>query len=333
MNSTNSQVRGTGSTSFRQFLFANLALRVGGRIWMLAMPIIAIEYLAADSLQVGYLASAATVCYLLFGLPAGVWIDRMMKRRVMILSAVIRALLLTSVPVVWLLGSLSFSYLCVAALLAGICSLFYDIAHQSYIPLLVGADASYTANARLETTTRAVNAASPALVGLVMTVVSAPLLVLLDGLGYLVCAAMLWRLPEVEEKRSKANDRSLSKELVEGVQFVWHQPALRIIAIAVALSNFFATMIATMIPILVLSSLGLGVANLGMVYTAAECGGLLGALLLGTLRRKFGIGKLLAGGLIVAATFTALVPVALQVTTDRPLLAQAVLMISMYLPR
>ena len=322
--------QGTGSKAFRQFWMADVALKLGSGVWMLALPIIAIEFLAGDSRHVGYLASASTVCYLLVGLPAGVWIDRMVKRRVMILSALIRAALLASVPLLWFAGLLSLPYMFVVALLVGVSTLFYDIAYQSYIPLLVGANQSYSANARLETTSRAVRAAGPAIVGAAMKIVSAPLLVLVDAIGYVVCALMLRRVPEVEQKRPAPAKRRLREEILEGFKFIWNEQALRVIAYAVVLSNFFATAISTLVPILVLTQFNLGSAALGMVYTAGEIGGLAGALMLGTIRKRLGLGRVLAGGLIVAATFTALVPLAASMPSDRPILAQTLLMISLF---
>lgn len=320
---------GTASRAFRKFWLADVSLRLGSRVWMMALPIIAIEFLSADSRHVGYLASASTVCYLLVGLPAGVWIDLMVKRRVMIMSALIRAALLASVPLLWLTGLLSLPSLFVVTLLVGVTTLFYDIAYQSYIPLLVGAKHSYNANSRLEMTSRAVNAASPAIIGAAMKVVSAPLLVLIDAIGYVVCALMLRRVPEVEQKRPNGAKRRLREEILEGFRFIWNEKALRVIAYAVVLSNFFATGITTLVPVLVLSNLDLGPATLGLVYAAGESGGLAGALMLGAIRKRLGLGRVLAGGLIVAAMFTALIPLAANLG-DKPVLAQILLMISLF---
>lgn len=321
---------GAGTRAFKRFWMADIALRLGGRVWTLALPVIAIEYLAGDSRHVGYLASAATVSYLLFGLPAGVWVDRWDKRRVMMGTALVRACLLASIPIAWLTGLLTLPYLLVVALLIGIASLFYDIAHQSYIPILVGAHDTFTANARLETTSRAANASGPAVVGFAMKFISVPMLVLFDAFSYLICAVLLSRVPEVETKGTQKAPRKLSSELLDGFRFIWGARALRVIALAVVLSNFFATAITTLIPVIVLKSLDLGTASLGVVYTSAEVGGLVGALMLGRLRAKLGIGRLLAGGLLVAATFTVLVPFAASMSGPQALAGQGLLMLSLF---
>lgn len=322
--------RGTGTKAFRAFWLADIALKLGSRVWMLALPIIAIEFLNGDSRDVGYLASASTACYLLIGLPAGVWIDRMAKRRVMILSALVRAALLASIPLLWFTGMLGLPHLFIVALTVGISTLFYDIAYQSFIPLLVGSNNSYHANARLETTARAAGAAGPAIVGAAMKVLSAPLLVLVDAIGYVACALLLCRVPHVEEPPRTATDRRLRAEILEGFRFIWNEQALRVIAYAVVLSNFFATAIGTLIPVVVLTQLDLGSITLGMVYTAGEVGGLTGALMLTAIRRRLGLGRVLVCGLIVAATFTALIPLAAAMPAGRPVLAQGLLMISLF---
>src|SRR5262249_50687958 len=155
-----------------------------------------------------------------------------------------------------------------------------DIAYQSFIPILVGADNSYQANARLETTARAAGAAGPAFVGAAMKIIGAPFLVLVDAVGYVVCAMMLSRVPAVEDRPRPAASRRLREEVLEGFRFIWNERALRVVACAVILSNFFATAISTLLPVIVLTQLNLGSITLGMVYTAGEVGGLTGALLL-----------------------------------------------------
>ncbi|WP_197418194.1 MFS transporter [Paucibacter sp. KCTC 42545] len=321
---------GTATSAFRQFWAADIALRLGGRAWMLALPVIAIEFLQADSRQIGYLATASTASYLILGLPAGAWVERMRKRNVMLSTAVIRALLLCSIPLLWWLGGLSFSFLLAVTFMIGLANLFYDTAYQSYIPLLVGANNTYKANAQIETTARAARAVTPALLGWAMKTISAPLLLLIDAFGHVVSATLLRRVPEVEEKLPAPSSRNLRAELMEGFRFIRNEPVLWSIALAIVFSNFFATAITTLMPVLVLTHLKLGPGSLGVVYTAGEIGGFLGALLLTPLRRYFEVGQMLAGGLLLAAGSTALVPLAMGMPDSSPKLALGILMLSVF---
>ncbi|SDH68813.1 MFS transporter [Paraburkholderia phenazinium] len=320
----------TRAPAFRWFWLANLAIQVGGRAWTLALPVLAIQYLSADSRQVGYLTAAETVGPMLLLLPAGVWIDRMSKRYAMIFSAVSRALLIGTVPVIWLSGWLGMPSLYVIALFVGVASHFYGIAYQAYVPLLVGSGESYRANTLLTTSSRAADASTPIVIGFVMKLIGAPVVVLLDSVGYLVCAAILTRVPHKEEVHADTSKRGLRQGMIEGLRFVWSEPALRVIALAMLLSNFFATAITTLTPILVLETLRLGPAGLGVVYSSVTAGGLVGALLLGPARRKFGIGTLLTGGLVVAAGFCILTPLAASLPVNEARFGQAVLMVSMF---
>ncbi|MEJ8675577.1 MFS transporter [Chromobacterium amazonense] len=330
MSSISNRVQDNRKRDFYKFWLADLTLRLGARVWILAMPIIAIKYLSADSRQIGYLASATSICYLIIGLPAGIWIDRWIKRRVMIVSAIVRALLLATVPLAWLLGVLNFPFLVVVAFLVGATSLFYDIAYQSYLPLLVGADNVYKANSRIETTARAINAVGPVLVGMAMKFLSAPILVIWDALGYLFFVAMLARVPEAERKPEFNKFVKFRQELFYGVKFIWNEKLLRVIALSILLSNFFATIITTLLPILVINYLKLGTVSLGMMITSAECGGLLGAFALNFLRNNFGIDKILISGLIMAAFFTSLVPASIFFSEKWPDISQIILMISLF---
>jgi MFS family permease len=167
-------------------------------------------------------------------------------------------------------------------------------------------------------------------IGFVMKLISAPLVVLLDAIGYLACAAILTRVPHKEEAHASTSKRGLRQEMIDGFRFVWSEPALRVIALAMVFSNFFATALTTLTPILVLQTLRLGPAGLGSVYSSVAAGGLVGALLLGRARRRFGISTLLTGGLAVASAFSILTPLAASLPVNETRLAQAVLIASMF---
>ncbi|MFC7221191.1 MFS transporter [Streptomyces polyrhachis] len=301
---------GVKSPNFRKFWAALGASQLGQRFGFLAIPVVAIETLNAGSDEVGYLSASLTVCYLLVGLPAGAWIDRWRKRSTMMRSALIRALAIATVPAMWALDLLSLEWLYVVSIIIGIASVFFDVACQSYLPTVVSDDAIEPANARLETTGQMAAAGGPAVAGLLLRVLSAPLVLVLDALAYAMCVGFLWASKDGEKARSTdARESSrLATEIYAGVEFVAKNSILRRLTASMAVSNFFATIIMTLLPLLILRTLDLGATAMGCVLGLGTLGGLLGSVLLPRVRNRFSAGTVMAGGLLIAASFTAVTP-------------------------
>ena len=111
---------------------------VGSQVSLLALPLAAIVLLHSSAFEVGTLAALGTLPYLLFGLPAGAFLERVRRRPVLLYSALGRAAVLAVIPVFWALGRLDVEILYAVAFLVGLMTTFYDIAWQAYLPSLVG---------------------------------------------------------------------------------------------------------------------------------------------------------------------------------------------------
>ncbi|MEJ7754762.1 MAG: MFS transporter, partial [Candidatus Limnocylindrales bacterium] len=122
----------------------------GSQISQLAIPLLAIVLLNASAFEVGLLTAVGFLPFLLFGLPAGVWIDRLRRRPILIAADVGRAVLLASIPLAWLLGSIELPQLYLVTFLAGVLTVFFDVGYQSYIPSLVHRDQLMEGNEKLE---------------------------------------------------------------------------------------------------------------------------------------------------------------------------------------
>ncbi len=132
---------------FRQVWAAHTISQFGTQITFLALPLLAIGELGAGPVEVALLGTLEFLPYLVIGLPAGVWIDRMRRRPIMIAADIARATVLISVPVAWLTGLLSMPQLYAVSLLTGLISVFFDIASQSYLPSLIPAERLVDGNA------------------------------------------------------------------------------------------------------------------------------------------------------------------------------------------
>ncbi|MFI1829744.1 MFS transporter [Streptomyces sp. NPDC020412] len=125
---------------FRRLFAATALGQFGDRVVFLVLPLVAIAALDADELQVGLLAALTSAGSFLVGLPAGAWVDRVRKRRVLIVTDLARALVLATVPVAWWAGCLTFWWLGAVAFLHGSLTVFFDVAYLSYLPHLVERD-------------------------------------------------------------------------------------------------------------------------------------------------------------------------------------------------
>ena len=191
-------------------LWAALSVSLmGTEITALALPLLAALTLGASALEMGILAAAGQVPFLLFSLPAGAWVDRLPRRPVLIAADVASALLLLSVPLAVPLGGPNFAHLCVVAFGVGTMTVVSEVAHYAYVPTLVGRERLTESNSRLQVSYSAAAAAGPGLAGALVQLLSAPVAVLADAVSFLVSAVLLRsiRRPEPPPVRSDAGCR------------------------------------------------------------------------------------------------------------------------------
>ncbi|MFJ3235688.1 MFS transporter [Streptomyces sp. NPDC086787] len=300
------------TSRFLRFWAAQSFSQIGQRFGLLALPVVAIETLHAGPEEVGYLTASLTACYLLIGLPAGAWVDRWLKRPTMIKAAVVRAVALASIPALWALDHLSLVWLYAVAIIVGIASLFFDVAYQSYVPHIVSEEAIESANARLESSAQVSATGGPAIAGLLLKVVSAPVVLAIDAVAYVVCVGFLATINDTEPSRSEQEERRsrLTQDVLAGVRLVVGHSVLRRLTISVGVSNFFATIIMTLMPLLILKTLGLGAVVMGIVLGVGTLGGLIASFTLSKIRARLSAGKVMSVGLILAGLSTVAFPIA-----------------------
>jgi MFS family permease len=282
----------------------------GEQFTSLAIPVLAVTLLHAVAWQMGVLNAATTAAFLVVGLPAGAWVDRWMKRRVMIAADLVRTLVLALIPILWFLGGLQIWHLFIIVAIYGVASVFFDVSYQSYIPLLVKPPQVGPANATLEGTAQVARIGGPGIAGALLTIVSAPTLIIADSISYLVSVLSLSRIRDSEVPADRSLRRPLHTEIAEGVRFVMGQPLIRSVAGTTATSNFFSTLAFTLYPLYVLRTLGIGSFGLGVTLSAGAVGGLLGALATPRLARWIGEGRIIVVSAFVSGLTFILVPLA-----------------------
>lgn len=298
------------SRNFLSFWTGQTISQLGAQLGLLAFPVLAVSLLHATEFQVGALNAAGMAAFLVVGLPAGAWVDRWIKRRVMIVADLVRMVSMLAVPALWWAHLLQIWHLYVVAGVVGVATVFFDVSYQSFIPILVPAEQVADANSKLESTSQIARVGGPALGGLLLTLISAPLLFVGESLGYLVSAFFLRRTRDTEQAHLVADRRPLAVEIREGLAFVAGQPLIRRIVTCTAGLNLFAAITITMLPVLILRDLGLGAVSLGIMLSVGSVGGVLGAFCTPWIARRIGEGTLIPVAALTSTCAIALIPVA-----------------------
>ena len=201
------------------------AAEFGFQVATLATSAIAISLLHATESEIGILAGLQTLAFLLIGLPAGAWVDRWRKRQVMIVADLVRVLALISIPIAYQWFSLTLMHLMVVAALLGLATVFFDVAYQSYVPVIASTRYIAAANGRLEASYQVGAAGGPGLGGWLLGVFAPPLAYIFTAATYVFSTVAIWRIrtPEPQPVRSSA---SLFAQIREGLSFVRHERLL-----------------------------------------------------------------------------------------------------------
>ena len=295
---------------FRQLWAGDTLSQFGASIGQFAIPALAVTQLAATPFQVGALSAAETAAFLLVGLPAGVWVDRLRRRPLMLRADLCRFVLLLTIPVAWWLHALTIAQLIVVALLVGLLTVFFDVAYQSYLPSLVGREHIVEGNAKLQISQSAAQVSGPALAGLLVQFIGAATSVLGTALGFLSSALFLLRIRAAEPDPVRSEHRSMRSEIAEGLRFVLHQPTLRAITFCTGTSNLFSSISGAAMLLFLIRQLGLSTGLAGLLMTAGGVGALLGGLTSTWWSRTFGQARTIWLSLLVIVPFEILMPLA-----------------------
>jgi MFS family permease len=308
---------------FVRFWAADTVSLAGTHVTTLALKAVAVLTLGASATGTGVLEAARWLPYLLFGLVAGALVDRRRRLPVLVGADLARAVVLALIPLSAFTGTLSMPLLVALVVVFGTLSMFYEAAHQSFLPLLVPIDRLTDANARLEQTRSAAQGFGPLVGGALVKLIGGPLAVLVDAVSYLVSGLVLATLRTPERPVDTPVRRDLRGEVREGLRWVYRHEVLRPLAYASHAWFLCTSMVTGVYAVLVLDELGFDAFEFGLTFAVGGFGGLLGASLSGPAGRRFGVGPV-----IVAARWTTpvgytLVPLATSDATGLVLLCAA----------
>ena len=282
----------------------------GSQVTRLALPLAAVLTLHAGAAQMGLLGAALLTPYLVFGLFAGVLVDRLRRRPILIAADVGRAALLAVIPVLAISGRLRIEHLYAIGFLFGTLEVFFEVAYQSFVPRIVDRDQLTQANSRLQLSDSAAQVAGPGLAGALVQLLTAPVAIIVDAASFVVSAVTLVLIRTSEAPHSSDRRPDVWAELREGLVLVVGQPWLRAIAGCTATLNFFANLLMTVYILYATSSLGLPPALIGAIFAVGGVSTILGTMLAGPVARRLGIGRALLGASLVIGIAGLLIPIA-----------------------
>ncbi len=275
---------------FRLLWGGETVSELGSQVSLLAIPLLAVGTLHATTFEMGLLTAASTAAFLIVGLPAGVWVDRLRRRRVMIVADGGRVLALGSIPIAYRLGGLTLVQLFVVTLTSGILTVFFDVAYQSYLPTLVGRQHLVEGNAKLTGSAQVAAVAGPSMAGGLVQAIGSSATVAVDSVSFLVSAVAVGalRAPEPKPTVPESGHPRLLHGIAEGLRFVFGHALLRAIAATTATANLFGGIAAAVEIVFLVRQVHASPGEIGLLFALAGVGGVLGAFAAGPIARRVG---------------------------------------------
>ena len=297
----------------------------GTQVTFLGLPLIAATVLNVTPFEFGLLATIEFLPFILLSLPAGVWVDRLRRRPILIAGDLIRAAALMSIPIAFALDALTIWQLYAVGFINGCATVFFDVAYQSYLPSLVERDQIVDGNAKLQTSVSAAQITGPGIAGVLIGTLTAPFAIILDSISFIVSALFLFAIrrhepapkPQLDERGKRPSMRT---DIAEGLRYVGTHPYLRSIAATTASSNLFGNIAFSILILYLVRELQFTPEQIGLAFSLGAVGFLLGALASSRIAKRFGVGPTIVGSAIVfgpAALLVAVAPpdLALQLVT------------------
>jgi len=271
-----------------------------------------VQTLGATPVQMGLLGASGSAAFIVFGLAAGVIVDRARRRSVLILTSLASAVVVATVPLSGLLGALRMEQLYAVGFVAGSLGLVDEVAFQAFLPRLVGRERLLEGVAIVRSTDSITGIAGPSLAGVLVQALTAPIAIVLDAASFLAQCALTVFVRAIEPAApARAAGTNVLHDVAEGLRFVFAQPALRALAAGGATHNIFSNgAILALYVLYMAQTLGLGPVEIGVVFAASGPGALFGSVVASRYGRRFGMRTALTHMQILTGVARAFVPLA-----------------------
>jgi MFS family permease len=286
----------------------------GSQVSVIALPLVAALNLQANAWEMGVLAAFGRVPYLLIGLPAGVWVDRLPRRGVLLVCAFGQALFLGFVPVAWWLGFMSLPLLCAVAFMTGTLAVFTDIAGLALVPMVVPRAQLTSAQGAIEVSQSGSQVAGPSIAGWLVQALSAPVAILVDVVSFLFSAGTLAAMRVEEPRKAKTDGQPMWRQIAGGAKAVFRPRILRYVTLCTATHIFFYNAFTAVFLLYLSRDLGMAPSVLGTTLAVGAIGGVIGSVVGNRLGGSFGAGRVMATAIVLTGVGTGLMAVATDAT-------------------
>ncbi|HEX7736871.1 MAG TPA: MFS transporter [Ktedonobacteraceae bacterium] len=294
------------NSNFWKYWAGQTISNLGNSVTLFALPLLVYK-LTGSALNLGIQTAAEFVPYLLFGLLLGAVMDRVDRKRMMILVDIVRTLLIASIPVMAEVGHLSVLWIYGVGFLTSTLNICFDTGQFAAIPNLVEQDDLVTANGRIQASYAGASILGPVIAGVAVAFMPLAALMYIDAASFLVSAASLALVtisfnPRIEEAGEQEH-KHLLQDVREGLSYVLRHPVLRNISLMMALVNFFDTTIMTQLVLFAKERLQASDTQVGLLFTAGSAGVVVLSLLAGSLRKRWTFSRVALGALTAMGCF------------------------------
>jgi MFS family permease len=285
------------NADFRKLWGSLTIVHFGGQVTFLALPLTAALMLNASPFEVGVLTALEALPYPLFGLFAGVLVDRARKLPVIIACDVGRGLALAAIPAFAWMGHLSMAVLYIVGFLIGLLTVIGWPAYQVFMTERVGRENLVEANAKIGLADSAAQLMGPGMAGALIQWLTAPFALMFDAICFLFSAWMLRGIPPAATDEPKAIARSVRDEILEGLRVVWHNRILRAIVWSIGLWQVCRHAFIAIVVLYAARELGFSAGHVGALFMVSGLGSFAAASVTERLNARFGMGPTMLGGL------------------------------------
>ncbi|MFR9777175.1 MFS transporter [Micromonospora sp. MS34] len=298
---------GQGAGVFWRWWAAGSTSQVGSAVGAVALPLTALTVLDASAFEMGLIAAASYVAWLVIGLPAGVIVQRLPLRGAQVGADLARAAAVASIPLAWGWGWLTVTQLVVVALVVSFANVLFDVANATFLPAIVTREQLHARNSLTSATHAGTQLTGPSLGGLAVQALGAVPAVLVDAASYLVSAALLWSLPA---RRTDAPDRwpPVRAMIGEGWRYVTRHPVMGPTMWTATAVNFVCGAQLAVYPLYLVRELHAPAALVGALLAVEGVGSLVGATLTPWITGRWGTARSLVVACLVAVGGAFLVP-------------------------
>ncbi|GAB3213776.1 MFS transporter [Marinactinospora endophytica] len=274
----------------------------------IAFPLIAADLLSASVPQIAAITAFSYLPWLVLTLPLGVYLGKVPPRTVLLTADLVRVVVISFVPLAYVLGVLALWQIYVVVALVGACTVCYEIAYQTFPPALLPREDLTRANARLQGGRAVAYTMGPALGGLLVTVLGAPLTPIANAAGFLVSACCVAAMRTRAAPPGQEGGGTLLRRLGEGLRFVVTRPLLRASTLASAVGNCWFAGYEALVVVFLSREVGLPTGQVGVLVGVAGLGSLVGAGVAGRITRRLGTARALWLPIALVSPFGLLLP-------------------------